>query len=86
VEHLAFQIASDPATFSRHLQLVEAFVKTAPGSRRALLAAARAEPEAVTLSIVALGAVLLDIAAGAFHLTPERMLEKVAATIEGSAA
>lgn len=36
----------------------------------------------MTRSRVALGAVLLDIAAGAFHLTPDQMLDKVS---EGTA-
>jgi len=72
----------DHATFTRHLQLVRDYVQSAPGSHSALMAAARAEPEQVTMSIVALGAVLLDIAAGAFHLTADQMLEKVAQTLE----
>ena len=86
MERTPFQIAPDADAFARHLGLVQAYVKAAPGSHAALMTAAREEPEAVTTSIVALGAVLLDIAAGAFRLTPEQMLEKVAATIEGSAA
>lgn len=69
-------------TFSRHLQLVQDYVKSTPGSHAALMTAARADPEQVTMSIVALGAVLLDIAAGAFHLTADQMLEKVAETLE----
>ena len=86
VERAPTDIAPDPDVFARHLQLVQAYVKSAPGSHSALMDAARTEPEQVTMSIVALGAVLLDIAAGAFHLTPEQMLDKVAQSIEGSAA
>jgi hypothetical protein len=36
----------------------------------------------MTTSIVALGAVLLDIAAGAFRLTPEQMLDKLADNVD----
>ena len=79
-------IAPDPETFARHLRLVQAYVKSEPGSHAALMDAAQAEPQEVTMSIVALGAVLLDIASGAFHLTPEQMLEKVARSVGGSAA
>ena len=86
MERAPVDIAPDPEVFSRHLQLVQAYVHSAPGSHTALMDAARAEPEQVTMSIVALGAVLLDIAAGAFHLTPEQMLDKVARSIGGSAA
>lgn len=86
MERSPTDIAPDPETFSRHLQLVQAYVKSAPGSHSALMEAARSDPEQITMSIVALGAVLLDIAAGAFHLTPEQMLDKVARSIEGSAA
>jgi len=46
------------------------------------MAAANEDPEAMTTSIVALGEVLLDIAAGAFKLTPEQMLDKVAGGVE----
>jgi hypothetical protein len=71
-------VAPDPDTFGRHFSLVQDFVSSHPGSQAALLDTAREEPEAMTMSIVALGAVLLDIAAGAFRLTPEQMLDKVA--------
>ena len=79
-------IAPEPETFARHLRLVRAYVDGAPGSYAALMTAARSEPEEVTKSIVALGAVLLDIASGAFRLTPEQMLDKVTRSIEGSSA
>lgn len=82
--HPAAEIAPDPATFSRHLSLVQAYVKSDPGSHTALMAAARQDPEQMTMSIVALGAVLLDIAAGAFRLTPDQMLDKVAESIQTS--
>src|SRR4051812_33918359 len=60
------QLAPDPDTFGRHFALVQDYVSSRPGSHAALMTAAREEPEAMTMSIVALGAVLLDIAAGAF--------------------
>jgi hypothetical protein len=71
-------LAPDPDTFGRHFSLVQDYVSSRPGSQAALMDTAREEPEAMTMSIVALGAVLLDIAAGAFRLTPEQMLDKVA--------
>ena len=74
-------LVPDPATFGRHVVLVQDFVSRRPGAQAALMRAAREEPEAVTASIVTLGAVLLDIAAGAFGLAPEAMLEKVAARV-----
>ena len=80
------ELVPDPETFARHFALVQAYVKSAPGSHTALLETARAEPEEMTMSIVALGAVLLDIAAGAFRLTPEQMLDKVGESIGGPAA
>ena len=71
-------LAPDPDTFGRHFSLVQDYVQARPGSHAALMDTAREEPEEMTMSIVALGAVLLDIAAGAFRLTPEQMLDKVA--------
>ena len=76
-----YELAPDAGVFSRHFELVQAFVRSAPGSHAALMAAAREDPEGMTTSIVALGAVLLDIAAGAFQLTPEEMLDKLAAGV-----
>ena len=81
MERLITEIAPDPATFERHVDLVEAFVRSQPGARAALMAEANADPEAMTMSIVALGAVLLDLAAGAFHMSPEAMLESVARNV-----
>jgi hypothetical protein len=78
VERTLSELAPDPATFTRHFALVQAYVRSEPGSHAALMDAANADPEGMTTSIVALGEVLLDIAAGAFELTPEQMLDKVA--------
>jgi hypothetical protein len=78
VERIVTELAPDPAAFSLHLGLVQSYVRSEQGSHAALMAAANADPEGMTTSIVALGAVLLDIAAGAFKLTPEQMLDKLA--------
>jgi len=73
------------ARFTDSVRAVQAYVRSEPGAHSSLMEAARRDPEGTTLSLVALGAVLLDIAAGAFHLTPDEMLEKVAAGVaEGS--
>ena len=66
------------ARFGETVRAVQAYVRSEPGAHSSLMAAAREDPEAMTVSLVALGTVLLDIAAGAFHLTPDEMLEKVA--------
>ena len=77
--------APDPAHFAQTLRAVQAYVRAEPGAHSALMATARRDPEGTTTSLVALGAVLLDIAAGAFRLTPDEMLDKVAARVaEGS--
>lgn len=81
VESTTSELPLDLALFRQHFDLVEAYVQGLPGARAALLAAARRDPEGVTTSIVALGAVLLDIAAGAFGLAPEQMLAKVGAGV-----
>lgn len=78
VESIVTELAPDPDVFSRHFALVQSYVRREPGAHAALMAAANEEPEAMTTSIVALGAVLLDVAAGAFKLTPEQMLDKIA--------
>lgn len=78
VDRLIAQLAPDPVTFDRHLGLVQAYLQSQPGSHTALMDAVNADPEGMTTSIVALGAVLLDIAAGAFRMTPDEMLTKVA--------
>ena len=81
VDRFVYELAPDAGVFSRHFQLVQAYVRRQPGSHSALMEAARSDPEGMTTSIVALGAVLLDIAAGAFDLTPEQMLDKLAAGV-----
>jgi hypothetical protein len=86
VERPGNEIAPPPEICTRHLRLVQDYVQSRPGAHAALMTAARREPEEMTMSIVALGVVLLDIAAGAFRLTPEQMLDKVAKGIEAAPA
>lgn len=71
----------ETARFSATLRAVQAYVRSEPGAHGSLMETARRDPEGTTTSLVALGAVLLDIAAGAFALTPDEMLEKVAAGV-----
>ena len=71
----------DPARFDQTLRAVQAYVRAEPGAHAALMTTARRDPEGMTASLVALGTVLLDIAAGAFRLTPDEMLDKVAARV-----
>jgi hypothetical protein len=75
----------DLARFTDTVRAVQAYVRSEPGAHSSLMDTARRDPEGTTSSLVALGAVLLDIAAGAFRLTPDEMLDKVAARVtEGS--
>ena len=71
-------LAPSPASFGAHFALVRDYVAGTLGSHAALMSAARENPEAMTSSVVALGAVLLDIAAEAHHLTPIAMLDRLA--------
>jgi hypothetical protein len=86
VERVSAELAPSPEILTHHLRLVQEYMRGKPGSHQALMAAAGQEPEEITMSIVALAAVLLDIAAGAFQLTPEQMLDKVALSIEAHPA
>lgn len=74
----------EPEAFSRAVDLMTAYVRREDGAYAALMDAARVDPEAMTQSLIALGAVLLDIAAGAFHLTADEMLGKVSHGIRQS--
>lgn len=71
----------DLQVFARTVAHVQSYVRSEPGAYSALAAAAEDDPVGTTTSLVALGAVLLDIAAGAFSLTPDEMLAKVSAGI-----
>jgi hypothetical protein len=77
VERALEDLSPDPVAFSQHVQLVRAYVDSQPGARRALMAAALTDPEGMTSSIVALGAVLLDVAAQAHDLAPLEMLDRL---------
>lgn len=65
---------------------VQSYVRHEPGAYSALMQTARVDPEGTTTSLVALGAVLLDLAAGAFSMSPDEMLAKVSAQINSHAA
>jgi hypothetical protein len=71
----------DHASFADTVRAVQAYVRSEPGAHNSLMEAARRDPEAMTSSLVALGTVLLDIAAGAFRMTPDEMLDKVASRV-----
>jgi hypothetical protein len=73
--------APDPARFGETVALVQSYVRSEAGAHTALMSAAQRDPEGMTHDLVALGAVLLDIAAGAFRLSPDEVLDKVAATV-----
>lgn len=78
MDHIVTQLAPNPTMFTQHLSLVQDYVRDRSGAHGALVATAQADPEGLTMSLVALGAVLLDIAAGAYKLSPEAMLDKLA--------
>ena len=73
--------AHDEVRFAQTLRAVQAYVRAEPGAHAALMETARRDPAGMTASLVSLGTVLLDIAAGAFRLTPDEMLDKVAAHV-----
>lgn len=75
------EYAPEPASFVRTVAHVQAYVRSESGAYAALMDAAHEDPEGVTTSLVSLGAVLLDIAAGAFSMSPDEMLAKVSAQI-----
>lgn len=71
----------DVAAFGETVERVQAYVRSEPGAWGQLADAARDDPEGMTKSLLALGTVLLDIAAGAFELDPHEMLDKVSRSI-----
>lgn len=76
----------DPARFADAVRHVQAYVRSESGSHGALMDAARCDPEGMTVSLVALGSVLLDIAAGALSVSPDDMLAKVVDSVAAMAA
>lgn len=78
--------APDAKAFVRTVAHVQSYVRSEPGAYSALMDTAREDPEGTTTSLLALGAVLLDIAAGAFSISPDEMLAKVSAGINSHAA
>jgi len=79
-------LVADPAVFAHHFALVQAYVRREPGSYTQLMTVAEQDPAGMTTSVLALGAVLLDIAAGAFKLTPEEMLDKLMVSVSDHSA
>jgi hypothetical protein len=75
----------DLAAFTRTTALVQSYVRGEPGAYSALLAGARQDPAGTTAALVALGTVLLDMAAGVFQIPPDQMLAKVCAGIRSHA-
>jgi hypothetical protein len=78
------EFVPEPEAFSRAVDLMTAYVRREEGAYARLIDAAHDDPESMTQSLIALGAVLLDIAAGAFKLTPDEMLGKVSVGIKES--
>ena len=74
--------AEEPAGFTTTVEHVRAYVRREPGAWSALAELSRSDPEGTTRSLLALGTVLLDVAAGAFRLTPDEMLAKVSTTVD----
>jgi hypothetical protein len=72
----------DPESFGVTVDLVQAYVRGEPGAWSAFVVQSRADPEGTARSLLTLGAVLLDIAAGAFRLSPDEMLDKVTRTVD----
>jgi hypothetical protein len=72
---------SDPRAFAVTVERVQAYVRREPGAWAELSGAAREDPDGMTRALLALGTVLLDIAAGAFRLSPDEMLRKVSRTL-----
>ena len=66
--------------FATTVAHVQAYVRREQGAWSRLVETAHTDPDGTTRALLALGTVLLDIAAGAFRLTPEQVLEKVAAS------
>lgn len=74
----------DAQAFAATVARVQAYVRQEPGAWSRLAESARSDPEGTTRALLSLGTVLLDIAAGAFTLSPDEVLQKVASSIEGS--
>lgn len=79
--YLDLDRAPEPGSFTQTVAQVQAYVRGEPGAYDALMTAAQEDPAGTTTNLVALGTVLLDIAAGAFSLSPDEMLAKVSASI-----
>ncbi len=72
----------DARRFAQTVERVQAYVRREPGAWAAFAEHSRSDPEATTRALLALGTVLLDIAATAYEITPDEMLTKVTRTID----
>lgn len=72
---------SDPRAFAQTVERVQAYVRHEKGAWAELSRVAREDPDGTTRALLALGTVLLDIAAGAYRLSPDEMLHKVSRTL-----
>jgi hypothetical protein len=75
-------VAVDPVAFARTVEAVSAYVRSEPGAWTSVAALVREDPEGAMRSMLALGAVLLDISAAAYELSPDEMLAKVRRTVD----
>lgn len=72
---------SDARSFALTVERVHAYVQRRPGAWSDLSRASRDDPDGTTRGLLALGTVLLDIAAEAYRMSPEQMLDKVSRTL-----
>lgn len=72
---------SDMRSFAVTVERVQAYVRSEPGAWTELSRAAHEDPDGMTRALLALGTVLLDIAAGAFRLSPDEVLHKVSRAV-----
>jgi hypothetical protein len=72
---------ADVPSFALTVQRVQAYVRREPGAWADLSTAARADPDGTTRALLALGTVLLDIAADAFRLAPDEVLDRVSRSV-----
>jgi hypothetical protein len=63
------------------VERVQAYIRREAGAWSELSRVAREDPDGTTRALLALGTVLLDIAAGAYRLSADEMLDKVSRTL-----
>ena len=77
MERTFLDLTPDPARLARYMRLVQSYVHEEDGSRSALVQAAQEDPEAMTVSLVAVGMVLLDLASAPLELDPLVLLDRL---------